>query len=226
MQKDNSVLVAAIVLVIILIAAVYFYRYTGTYKPPGILLVSTPTPDVPAVPDRTPTGWKVYTDTTFGYTIGYPAGYEVQPNGNNSITVLKKTTQPGAGPANFIYVSVIPKSDENKEGLIYNYNKKYIDLQRAMSVGEHTSMSTGENPDLTEWFTYTRVADEQINTVKAQAYVNDKPWEFPSGTSEYRYIIIRGDTIYLLGGYIGAQSAIGYFIPEEEFRQIIQTFTL
>jgi hypothetical protein len=58
-------------------------------------------------------------------------------------------------------------------------------------------------PDLGEWFTYTVVAIEDIHTGKVKRFENTKPWEFPAGTTESKFIYGTASTIYILGYYTG-----------------------
>lgn len=174
-----------------------------------------------------PQGWKIYKDTKFNYAVSYPVDqkFTVQPNGTNSIMIVKLTTEPGAGPANFIYVSVIPKNSFVNSGVIYNFNQPQFEMLEQIKVGDSISLSQNDNPELNDYFTYKRLPDITLASYKAKVYSNDKPWEFPSGTSEFRYYIEKNSFIYLIGGYVEASDIQNYYISKKTFFEILKTFT-
>src|SRR5688572_16668 len=56
-----------------------------------------------------PSGWQTHRDERLNFSVSYPPDFEISPNGDNSILVVKKVTEPGQGPANFVYISVVPE---------------------------------------------------------------------------------------------------------------------
>lgn len=173
-----------------------------------------------------PENWQTFRDPKYNYSINYPENYEISDNGDNSKTLVKKTNELGAGPANFIYVSVVDPVNKNSDGgTVYNYNLKNFESLENLNIGESKSLSD-PNLNQDEWFTYQRLPNEEILGRPVKVFKNEKPWEFPSGTTEYRYHLMEGDNLYIIGSYIGAESSPGYFISEEEFKEILSTFSL
>lgn len=174
---------------------------------------------------RIPEGWQTYRDDTRGFSISYPADFEVSPNGENSIMIVKKVSEPGQGPSNFLYISTIMEGDTSRDGEIYNFNKTHLDSLVGMKINEKKPLA-GESAALQEYITYKRLPDTTISGNTAQAYENMKPWEFPQGTKEYRYIVDQEDRTYLIGGYISTTSHSNYTIAEDVYKQILNTIQL
>jgi len=172
-----------------------------------------------------PNGWKTYTPENNTFEISYPPELEVSSNGEYSILITKKESQPDFGHANFIYVSVIPDSEITAgDGQIYNYNKEQFETLINIEEGEHVSLSQNDNPDLSEWFTYTRLPNVIISGNDFKVFSNSKPWEFPSEITEFRYIggPIKGNT-FILGGYVVDYSGS---ITYDILQAVLQTFSI
>lgn len=182
----------------------------------------------PAEPTPTPSElvvlWQTYTNSEFGYSLKVPEEFEITPNGVNGMMFVKKSQEPGQGPTNFIYVSVVTPDFRNAEGEIYNYNSKDFSALALTEVGGRKSLVEGATPDLSSYFTYTRLEDITIDGATASAYLNSSPWEFPMGTKEYRYVIDKGDNIYVIGGYTGASDTPSYLITDDLFQEIVNSF--
>lgn len=163
-------------------------------------LASTEPASVPAELGNAPT----YTHPTLGYTLKVPTDLVVEPVADYSIQIRSTQEPPAVGPANFMYLSVIPAGDQSPQGEIYNYNPTDYDKLMTLSIGEKISLADLGGGQA-EWFSYTRVDDTQIDGRMVRRFENTKPWEFPSGTTEVRYLFEVNGTRYLLGAYTGGE---------------------
>lgn len=171
-----------------------------------------------------PVEWETYQDSSFGYTISFPPGFEVQQNGEGSIQILKEQPPMGVGPTNFIYISVVTPDKLNAEGVVYNYNISDYQKLEELSVSEMVSFSS--DGQLAEYFTYRRYPDKKITEeILAKQFVNEKPWEFPEGTKETRFIFVRDNRIFLVGAYIKPETVSDHFLSGDLFNKIISTIT-
>jgi len=162
-----------------------------------------------------------YTDPDFGYRLYIPEGMTVEKQ-NKYSTLFYPEKQPlGAGPTNFIYVSVVPPDIRRNTGEIYNYNpdhfEKLISLEK---VGDSVNVTGGDVPNMGEWFTYTVVGKIDFGTGSIKNFENTKPWEFPAGTTENRFIYGTADNIYILGYYTGGNSG-ATIDPREAYQSIL-----
>ncbi|PIT89201.1 MAG: hypothetical protein COU27_01725, partial [Candidatus Levybacteria bacterium CG10_big_fil_rev_8_21_14_0_10_36_7] len=146
----------------------------------GVNLENTKTPEPQdySIPD----GWLTHKESKYGYQISYPPELEVEKNGSDSIMLVRIINEPSAGPANFIYVSVVEKDNSGEAGSVYNYNKQYFEILNRLKVGESAPVAEVKSLQ-DEWFTYKRLKDVMITQVSAKAFENKKPWEFPNGTT-------------------------------------------
>ncbi len=178
--------------------------------------------DIPALPQEQSDGGQTVSGP--GYTLRLPDGFVEEENGEWSRLYFKKSDEPGAGPTDMIYVSVVPVGVVIGEGEIYNYSAKVTDTLRRLKQDEQVVVSEGI-PDLTQYYTYTRTGDRMLGGYGAQAYVNEKPWEFPEGTVERRYLVFFAQATYLVGSYSGADTVSPYFLTDSEIENIISTIT-
>lgn len=148
----------------------------------------------------------IYADEEFGYQIAQPNGFIVERQNEYSILMYPEEQPGGVGVANFIYVSVVPPElTESDGGEVYNYNARdYRKLIELENLGEGVTLGE-ENSGQEEWFTYTLVAVEDMGNAKVKNFENTKPWEFPSGTTENRFIYDAGVNKYILGYYTGGE---------------------
>lgn len=193
-------------------------------RPPATAI----TPPVTATSEvLTPAGWATYTNTQrCEYTISYPLEMQVVDQGAYSQIVGFKLTDPGAGPRNFLYVSVIDGEIQDLgEEVIYNYDPAEAEILLNMQVGE--SKSVRDIADVSAWFTYQRMPDTLIGGHAALTYENVQPWEFPDGTKELRYLLSLNGCTYLIGGYMDMMNSdLRGAITEELFNQVIATIRL
>ena len=169
----------------------------------------------------TPDDWILYEDENFNYEIQFPKDFEVLENGENSIQIIKAQEPMGVGPTSFIYISVITPEKLLLDGVIYNYNPTYYKQLDHLLVSE--SVSLGDIADLSSYFTYRRYNDISIGTIVAKKYVNEKPWEFPSGTKETRLTFERDNRIFLIGGYTKSGGLSEFDLTEDLFEKVIST---
>ena len=197
--------------------------------------LATPTPTAPSIPSPTalveatlPPGWETHSasanDGQCGYSISHPSDMDGTSQGTYSWILNNAGTEPSGVVPNFVYVSVIPDDFQSGEpGVIYNYDPAEAETLLNMQVGE--SKPQRDDPNIAEWFTYTRLPDTVINNHAAQTYENTKPWEFPLGTKEIRYYLQANGCTYLIGGYMDTTgSNQPGAINEELFDQVIATF--
>ncbi|MFZ3301524.1 MAG: hypothetical protein WA152_02310 [Microgenomates group bacterium] len=149
---------------------------------------------------------KVYSNTDLGFSINMPEDYKVVKEGDYSVRIMPDTEVLGMGPTNFVYISVVKPEMKNSLGEIYNYNaEQFKDLIALENVGDSVDLSKNSPVGMGEWFTYTVVAVEDIDNGKVKNFQNLKPWEFPSGTTENRFIYGTEKNIYILGYYTGGE---------------------
>jgi hypothetical protein len=131
----------------------------------------------------------------------------------------------GAPVPNFVYVSVIPDDFLPNAGdeVIYNYDPAEAQTLLTLQVGESRSLRA--DPNLAEWFSYTRLPDRHLGNQAAQTYENTQPWEFPLGTKEIRSYLKANGCTYLVGGYMATVgSGQPGAIDEALFDEILATF--
>lgn len=172
-----------------------------------------------------PADWETYSNTRFQYAISYPPAMEGAASGDYSWMLSFASAEPGLGPRNFIYVSVIPAGFQSGGGDIYNYNTPEAEILLNLQVGERRSVHGGDNAE--DGFTFTRLPDTTFGDLPAQVYENIQPWEFPPGTKELRYYVSTEANTYLLGGYMDTTgSGPAGTITEALFNQIVATFRI
>lgn len=171
---------------------------------------------------------ETYLDDKFGYSFTLPKGYKTEQQGEYSILILPDQKIVGVGPTNFIYISVVTPEMKDNTGEVYNYNpdhyKKLITLN---GVGQSVNLAEDDLPQMKDWFTYTLASIEDLDGGKVKNFENLKPWEFPNGTTENRFIYDTGTNIYILGYYTGGDSTAkeNSIDPRIAF-QIIKSFKI
>lgn len=215
----RNIFLGSLLLIVVIGIVISQSEVTAPTRTPAI------TEESAATASQGPTDWQTYKDNSLGFSISYPPAFEVTQNGYHSIMLIKKVTEPGQGPANFIYISTILKEDENKEGEIYNYNKTHIDSLIQLQVNEEKPVA-GEAAELEQYVTFKRLTDTTIDGQKAMLFVNMKPWEFPLGTKEYRNLVQQKDRSYWIGGYIATTRNDDDSISEALYQQILSSITL
>lgn len=237
-QRTRPVSAFVIITVLMLAVSVSCTAVTSDSSPQPTPIVSvqlvasaTPLPTATAeAPPPTemaeapvPAGWTTFSNQQCAYSISYPEEMAVTDQGSSNQLLAFSIDSPGAGPANFIYVSVIDQSSPAADGeVIYNYDPVETDILLNMQVGE--SKPSRDVADVAEWFTYERKPDTPIGGHDAQTYENAQPWEFPAGTKEIRYYLSQDDCTFLIGGYLDStDSGQAGAINEDLFNQIMAT---
>ena len=150
---------------------------------------------------------EVYSNDELGYSLRIPKGYRIESEGKYSVRILPDVDVVGVGPANYVYISVVVPAMRSAVGEVYNYNPsqftKLIALDR---VGDTTDVSAQDGNSMKQWFTYTLVSYDDVDTQRAKNFQNMKPWEFPEGTTENRFIFEANTNVYIIGYYTGGDS--------------------
>lgn len=201
----------------------------------GVLFAGAAGCTPPATQDPilpTPTvapGWERYTASATqgqcGFVIDHPLDMEPASQGTYNWIIRSTAAEPSGPVPNFVYVSVIPDDVPGPDEIIYNYDPAEAQTLLSLQVGE--SRSLREDPNLADWFRYTRLPDTTLSGLAARTYENLQPWEFPPGTKEIRYYLQANGCTYLIGGYL---STVGSgqmgAIDQELFEQVAATFRL
>lgn len=148
---------------------------------------------------------KTISEKDLGYSLTIPENWVSEKNGQFSRLYYQNTSEPGAGPGNFLYISVVPKGFQGSAGEIYNYNAEDVSSMRKMEARAEYTVGGIENPELAQYFTYKREEDRMLGGYGAQVYTNAKPWEFPAGTTEHRYFIFFEEATFIIGSYTGGE---------------------
>ena len=207
---------------IILLLALFWFNFNWKNEPK---------PQVPKdAQNAAVTGWPVdesnYKNDKLKFTLKLPEGFKVENSGDYSILVKPEGKESGKGGTNFIYISVITADNKSEEGEIYNFNEKNYQALIKLKVGESISLGDKNQPNLNQWFTYKRLEDVEIGGNTSLVFENNKPWEFPSGTSETLFIFTKNDTICLLGFYTGGEVEKTLSIDSEVARSVIKSLQL
>ena len=202
----------------LLILSVLFAGLVGC-TPQSTPPEALPTPTVPP-------GWERYVSQgQCSYSIDHPSTMDITGQGTYSWILGISSTEPSGPVPNFVYVSVIADDFSPNAGdeIIYNYDPAEAQTLQSLQVGE--SRSLREDPNLTDWFSYTRLPDRSLGNQTAQTYENTQPWEFPPGTKEMRSYLKANGCTYLVGGYMATVgSGQPGAIDEALFDEIIVTF--
>lgn len=216
----NRGLLFLLFFVMVLVVLGFYYSESRYRNPDSPILSSQQNVSDAYIPDN----WQTYKNEQFNYSLSHPKEFQVTQSSANGIMIAKSSKVPDNGPVNFVYVSVIPSNyPEGESGKIYNYRAPIIQQLEQMSIGE--SKIVTDNKTQAEWYAYFREQDTKISGFTAKKFINTKPWEFPSGVREIRYILTQGDNLYLIGGYLDAKGS-PYFISEDQFNKIIGTVKL
>jgi hypothetical protein len=212
----------AIFLIILGLTAAIVWGYPKVFKS----LEGSPTnpTGTPVTRVIVPDGWKQYKNEELGFSFAVPENFTVEKNGGYSVMAKHPDAQTKVGDIEFFYVSVVPQSlYENETGEVYNYQKTFHERLLGIPIGEIRHV--GELEGQKDWYMYERMGNETINGGVAKVFLNQKPWEFPAGMWEYRYIFDLKNKIVLAGGYIvGGPSDTPLSLPV--FQKIIGSLVL
>jgi hypothetical protein len=177
-----------------------------------------------SIKPQIPEGWKIYTNDKLGISFATPSEYGIEPNGEYSFLAKPPSSNSPVGDTRFFYVSVVPDTLKNDNtGQIYNYSSSFHQKLLAIPVGEIKSLSELEGQK--DWYMYERAGDDVFNGKSAKVFTNQRPWEFPNGTWEYRYVFeVTGKTV-IAGAYIdGGPSDAQFTLPV--LQQIMSTLVI
>ena len=186
---------------------------------------ATPGPTQQRATPQIPEGWEPYLNENMGISFAVPQGYIIEQNGDLSILAMPpKDNGDAFGNTRFFYISIVPENLKNSGGgEIYNYSESFYDKLLAMKAGEVKNMS--ENEGQKDWYMYERQNDDVFNGRIAKVFLNQRPWEFPTGTWEYRYIFEVPQRTIIAGAYIeGGSSDAPLTLPV--LKQIMDTLAI
>lgn len=211
-------LLAFLVVVVIALAVLGLQRLppdrtTATPEHDGVPDTAQVTP----IPTQSPT-----LETGVGYTLRLPETFESESMGTYSRMYKKKAAPGSVDVTNFAYISVIPTSQRATSGEIYNYTRADVDALRRVPLNDSVVLGA-KNLTTEKYFTYSHEADTMIGGYGTKVFVNAQPWEFPTGTKEYRYLVEFGNVTYLLGGYVGTTDSAQ--LQKAELDQLFSTLT-
>ncbi len=208
----KTVMLLALILTIVVTAGVNFYWQRDKQPKPGEVVDQSITHDVG--------------EDELGYQLVIPDKYEIEETGQFSRRIFHKLQESGVGQSSFIYISVIPIGKDFSPGEIYNYSKDELKQLIEMKVGEKKTIGNISRSDLVPYFQFTRIEDAMMGGYGAKSFVNNKPWEFPPGTSEYRYIVPFAQATYLIGVYVNEDLDVSENITLTEFNELISNFKI
>lgn len=162
-----------------------------------------------------------YTDPDFGYRIHIPDEMTVEKQSKYSTLFYPQAEPQGQGPTNFMYISVVTPEMRENNGEIYNYSPDHFQKLIALDeIGDSVNLAESDVVELGEWFTYKVVDEVDIDNGRVKIFENNKPWEFPSGTTEKRFIYGTESNIYILGYYTGGDTG-ATLDPREAYNSIL-----
>lgn len=171
--------------------------------------------------------WRYYKNE-LGYSIKMPPNILVDTDfGESSIRLLPETESGRFGPRNFIYISLVSRKNLKSDNRVFNYNyEQFLDLMK-INIGESKSITAQQSQlqGYNDWFIYERLEDTIIDGRTARVFINKKPWEFPLGVAEIRYVIPEDQTIYILGAYFGGDISYAK-LTRSEVKKIFSTFKI
>ncbi|RJR26790.1 hypothetical protein C4561_03340 [candidate division WWE3 bacterium] len=211
MKSNKAFFISVFVLLAIIVSAAAFF-------------IKDRVVDTPPIGDPPMGIENKYVHPLFKYSISVPEELQIVPNGGTNILIMKKEQEPGPGPVNFIYISVVTPDTMEDEGNIYNYNPGQFERLMGLKIGKSVAVADIDQPGIAERFTYTRVDDTKINGLPVKRYENTSPWEFPNGTTETRYVLENDGYIYILGSYTGGDSVGVSALDPRVAHQVISTF--
>lgn len=152
-------------------------------------------------PAKLPNSGQIYNNDRIGARLTLPNDFTARNYSPVSVFVEPETQAVTGKETRFVYVTVmrVNKEEELRDG--YNYSPDTYEKLQKMNVGDVTAINDAEGQE--EWYTYQRLKDRRLADMTAKVFVNEKPWEFPSGTTEYRFLMQSSNRIIIVGGYVG-----------------------
>ncbi|HYD35188.1 MAG TPA: hypothetical protein VD999_03930 [Vitreimonas sp.] len=196
----------------------------GLYLKPLLPLTPSGSPQ-PASVGSLPLQGERHVEQAHGYSVIIPHNLELQRTSSYSAQLITKNQPLSQGPANLIYLSAIPPQSNN-EGEIYNYSHRTFTMLQPLEIGKSVSLSDSGQPEFDRWLTYTRVDDVTIDGLTVKSYENTEPWEFPTGTTERRFLLEHNGYRYVFGYFTGGEGVGTAAIDPREALAIIQSIDL
>jgi len=209
---------------VVIIVVVLLILNRSTFLNRGISVTDSPAV-TPSITISIPDGWQIYEDNVLQISFAHPKEYEIEKNGEYSILAKPPENKNyPAGNTRFFYVSVVPgKLLRDETAQVYNYSFSFHKKLLAIPVDETRNLS--DNDGQKEWYSYERNPDTIFNGKTARVFINRRPWEFPNGTLEYRYVFEFSDKTVIAGAYIeGGQSDT--FLTFSVLEKIMNTFSI
>ena len=96
-----------------------------------------------------------------------------------------------------------------------------------INVGQKKSIIPKQNnvQGYNEWFIYERLENVIVSGLETRVFINRKPWEFPLGVTELRYVITNDQTIYIFGAYYGGDISYAT-LTRSDVAKILSTFRI
>lgn len=181
------------------------------------------TPPKTSAPTPQTSDWKKFDYPELGILLSLPPDFVESSNGEYSKSFARISESPNAKNSVFLYFSVVPAGVSTQSAEFYNYNNQDFQTMISMQDGETKNLRNSENPEVNKYFNYQKVGNVTIEGYSTKSYINTKPWEFPSGTTEYRFITEFANVNYIIGGYLGLDVNSPTYISREEFNKILET---
>ncbi len=202
----------------VVVASMLFAACTQQTKP------SQPPTNEPASVQTSQLSGEPYVHPTMNYEIIVPENMQLDVVSDYSIQLFPNGDIQGQGPTNFLYVTVIPQDFSNDKAEAYNYQASWYEKLIAVSkTGESVSVADARSQQ-DEWYTYTRVDDVVIDGKTFLSFENTKPWEFPTGTTERRFLLEDNGKRYILGYYTGGET--GALVDPKIALKVLQSIKL
>lgn len=216
MRKNIAIVIVIIIVVLLVLNRSTFLNRVSVTDSPAI---------TPSITISVPDGWQMYENNALQISFAHPKEYEIEKNGEYSILVKPPENKNyPASNTRFFYVSVVPSEllrDETAQ--VYNYSSSFHKKLLEIPVGEIRNLSDNEGQK--EWYNYERDTDTIFNGKTVRVLINRRPWEFPNGTLEYRYVFELSDKTVIAGAYVeGGQSDTFLTLPVLE--KIMNTFSI
>ena len=182
---------------------------------------ASPTSEVLALPPtgvQAPEGWLVLDNPNLGYSLAYPAEWEICQETKYSRAFCEIQEEPeGMGPPPRLYVSVVPQDYTNHDWEVYNFTSNEI-IQEFLASPVGESILKAPASPASDYYTYTRLTDQMVAGRTALLIENSKVWEAPPGTKDRVLFIVSEGSIVHIGAY--------YETPEQlaMFEQVLDSF--
>ncbi|NMB69725.1 hypothetical protein GYA27_00785 [candidate division WWE3 bacterium] len=164
-----------------------------------------------------------YSDENLGFAIEYPANWTFEKQGDYFVRMMPKLKKPATSETNFIQIQIVPKKINVSDSLIYGFNGENF---RKLLNNTNQKFSISEDAGMREYFTYEKQPDIKLSGFTANVYINKKPWEFPSGTTEYKYIFNVTNKYVILNAFLGSDTKDQFYISRESFQRILNTLEI